>query len=82
MGSKLLEIINENIEKQSENNKIAFESENYDLKQKHIESYAENLETKNENQLQENLFNLQKNSFKDNEYVKPKIMQNDFAEKP
>ena len=80
LGSKLLERINENIEKQSENNKIAFESENYDLKQKHIESYAENLETKNENQLQENLFNLQKNSFKDNEYVKPKIMQNDFAE--
>ena len=79
LGSKLLERINENIEKQSENNKIAFESENYDLKQKHIESYAENLETKNENQLQENLFNLQKNSFKDNEYVKPKIMQNDFA---
>ena len=89
LGSKLLERINENIEIETEDKKKVFESENYDLKEKHLfENQINNLiennkvETVQDNFVYEenNNENLTLNGFKDTEYVKPKIIQNDFAE--
>ena len=90
LGSKLLERINENIEKETEDKKKVFESQNYDLKEKHIiKNQTDDFydDTKSET-MQDNFVykesddneNFKINGFKDAEYVKPKIIQNDFAE--